>query len=87
VAAPGYPGRPQGGLAVEGVEDARQVGCLVFHAGTARRPGDGRLVTAGGRVLGVTALGPDLASARTRAYDGVGRISFTGMHHRTDIAA
>ena len=57
----------------------------VFHAGTARR-GD-RLVTAGGRVLGVTALGDDLADARARAYAAADLISFDGMQLRRDIAA
>ena len=57
----------------------------VFHAGTALR-GD-RLVTAGGRVLGVSALGDDIADARTRAYAAVELIAFDGMQHRTDIAA
>jgi phosphoribosylamine---glycine ligase len=55
----------------------------VFHAGTARR--DGRLVTAGGRVLGVTAVAGDMERAIDRAYEAVGRIRFEGMHFRTDI--
>ena len=59
-------------------------GVTVFHAGTARR--DGRVVTAGGRVLAVSALGKGLAEARDRAYEAASRISFEGMHHRTDIA-
>jgi phosphoribosylamine--glycine ligase len=58
---------------------------LIFHSGTAVR--DGQLVSAGGRVLGVTALGPDLAAARRRAYDAVATIHFEGMHARTDIGA
>ena len=58
----------------------------VFHAGTARRPGTGGVVTAGGRVLGVTALGATLAEARARAYAAVGAIAWPGMQHRTDIA-
>jgi phosphoribosylamine---glycine ligase len=58
----------------------------VFHAGT-RREADGRLVTAGGRVLNVTARGTDVADARARAYDAVGRIRWEGAHHRTDVAA
>jgi phosphoribosylamine--glycine ligase len=57
----------------------------VIHAGTALV--DGRLVTAGGRVLGVTAVGSDVADARDRAYDAVSRISFPGAHWRTDVAA
>jgi len=57
----------------------------VFHAGTRRE--NGKLVTAGGRVLGVTALGPNLAAARETAYAAVSRIGFDGAHFRRDIAA
>jgi phosphoribosylamine--glycine ligase len=57
----------------------------VTHAGTAER--DGEIVTAGGRVLNVTALGPTPATARDRAYDAARRISFDGMQIRSDIAA
>jgi phosphoribosylamine--glycine ligase len=86
VAAAGYPAAPRTGDAVEGVEDAEALeGVDVVHAGTRRD--DGRLVTAGGRVLAVTATGPDLAAARARAYEGVARIRIEGAHHRTDIAA
>ena len=56
----------------------------MFHAGTARAP-DGRIVTAGGRVLAVCALGWGLEEAASRAYAAAGRISFRGMHHRKDI--
>ena len=66
---------------VEAAEARR--GVQVFHAGTATR--DGRLVTAGGRVLGVTAVGDNLDSAIAAAYGAVGEISFEGMHYRTDI--
>jgi phosphoribosylamine--glycine ligase len=58
-------------------------GVCVFHAGTAER--DGKLVTAGGRVLGVTATAPALAQAVERAYQAVGRIRFDGLHYRRDI--
>jgi phosphoribosylamine--glycine ligase len=57
----------------------------VLHAGT--REDDGRVVSAGGRVLSVTATGSDLAKARDRAYRAVDRIGLDGGHHRTDIAA
>jgi phosphoribosylamine--glycine ligase len=57
---------------------------LVFHAGT-RRDGDGRIVTAGGRVLTVVGRGPDLAAARARAYAGAAVITFPGRHYRDDI--
>jgi len=56
----------------------------VFHAGTERR--DGRIVTAGGRVLAVSAVGPSLAAARDRAYEAAKRITFEGAHYRSDIA-
>jgi phosphoribosylamine---glycine ligase len=58
----------------------------VIHAGTDVDE-DGRLVTAGGRVLAVTAVGTDVADARTKAYAGVGAITIEGSQHRTDIAA
>jgi phosphoribosylamine--glycine ligase len=58
---------------------------VVFHAGTAER--EGRVVTAGGRVLAVSGLGATLAEARARAYEACARISFEAMHRRGDIAA
>jgi phosphoribosylamine-glycine ligase len=58
---------------------------VVFHAGTASA--DGQLVTSGGRVLGVSATGPNLGAARAKAYEGVGRIAFEGAQYRRDIAA
>ncbi len=86
MASAGYPDTPRKGDVITGVEDAESVqGVDVIHAGTAER--DGRLVTAGGRVLAVTAVGDDVADARSRAYDAVGRIHFDGAQHRTDIAA
>ncbi len=81
----GYPGRYPTGLAIDGVETGAPGDVQVFHAGTAER--DGRLVTAGGRVLGVTATGRDVRDATSRAYDAVARIRFDGMHYRRDIAA
>ena len=56
----------------------------MFHAGTTEV--NGRVVTAGGRVLAVSALGPTLGEARTRAYEACGRLSFDGMQYRSDIA-
>jgi len=86
-AAEGYPGHPRTGDVVEGLDDARAVqGVTVYCAGVAAGA-DGRLVTAGGRVLAVTGTGASLAQARQRAYDGIGRVSWAGMHRRTDIAA
>ena len=73
------------GTPIDGVEDAKASGALVFHAGTAER--SGRLLTNGRRILNVTGVGVDVAAARAAAYEAVGRISFAGMHYRTDIAA
>jgi phosphoribosylamine--glycine ligase len=85
LAAPGYPGSVTLGGVIEGVEEAgRAPDVLVFHAGTRRRD-DGRLVTSGGRVLGVTALGDSIGAAVERAYDAVGQIRFPGMQYRRDI--
>jgi phosphoribosylamine--glycine ligase len=85
LASRGYPGEHRTGLEITGLDAAAEMEDVeVFHAGTARR--DGKVVTAGGRVLAVSALGTDLGRARSRAYDAVGRISFEGMHYRTDIA-
>lgn len=84
LAAPDYPQRNDVGTPIEGVRDAEATGALVFHAGTAMR-GDA-LVTNGGRILNVTGVGQDLASARTAAYEGAEKISFEGMRYRTDIA-
>ncbi|MGH2662005.1 MAG: phosphoribosylamine--glycine ligase [Actinomycetota bacterium] len=85
LASGGYPGPHRTGIEVRGLEEAGKTDkAVVFHAGTGRR--DGRVVTAGGRVLAVSALGTDLAEARRRAYEACARISFEGMHHRTDIA-
>jgi phosphoribosylamine---glycine ligase len=84
VAASGYPDAPERGDAITGLDDLDEGDDLVvFHAGTERRGSE--LVTAGGRVLGVTALGADLAAARRRAYEAIARIQFRGMHFRRDI--
>jgi phosphoribosylamine--glycine ligase len=70
---------------VAGIEDAQSLGdVVVFHAGTKEQ--DGSVVTNGGRVLGVTALGADIAAAKTRAYDAVDRITFDGAYCRRDIS-
>ncbi|HTM21926.1 MAG TPA: phosphoribosylglycinamide synthetase C domain-containing protein, partial [Kofleriaceae bacterium] len=85
-AAGGYPAAPRTGDPIMGI-DAAESGedVVVFHAGTATQAG--RLVTAGGRVLGVTALGADVDAARARAYAAVDRIHFEGMQYRRDIGA
>jgi phosphoribosylamine--glycine ligase len=84
LAARDYPAGGDSGTPIQGVENAEAAGALVFHAGTARR-GD-RLVTNGGRVLNVTALGPTIDEARERAYARCSEISFHGMRFRRDIA-
>jgi phosphoribosylamine--glycine ligase len=84
LASAGYPESSSKGDAIGGLQEAAEL-AEVTHAGTGER--DGQLVTAGGRVLNVTALGPTPAAARERAYDAAGRISFEGMQLRTDIAA
>lgn len=82
MAAPGYPGSYPKGLPISGLDNFPEE-LFLFHAGTAVE--DGQLVTSGGRVLGVTARGDDLAEAVGRAYDGVSRIEFEGAHYRNDI--
>jgi phosphoribosylamine--glycine ligase len=87
LAAAGYPTAPRGGDPVDGLEVAGVLdGVTVLHAGTALDV-QGRLVTAGGRVLGVVGTGPTASGARDRAYAGVDVISWEGMQHRRDIAA
>jgi phosphoribosylamine--glycine ligase len=83
MASGGYPGAFQPGKEIFGVDEAEETGAKVFHAGT--RFAEGRLVTAGGRVLGVTAGGEDLPTAIDNAYRAVARIQFEGMHYRRDI--
>ena len=83
LASGGYPGSYATGVPITGIEAAQALGAQVFHAGTALK--EGRLVTAGGRVLSVTATGPSLADAIRRAYEAVKQIRFDGMHYRRDI--
>jgi phosphoribosylamine--glycine ligase len=83
----GYPSTPRTGDVITGIEEARGVaGAEVLCAGVATGD-DGRLVTAGGRVLDVVGRGPDAATARRQAYVALSHISWPGLHHRTDIAA
>jgi phosphoribosylamine---glycine ligase len=84
LASRGYPASASKGDAIEGLDDAEAAGAQVFHAGTAEI--DGRIVTAGGRVLNVTALGEGPAEARERAYAAAGEIRFDGLQMRSDIA-
>ena len=84
LAAGDYPDAPATGVPVEGIDAAEAAGALVFHAGTAYA--SGRLVTAGGRVLNVTALGESIGDARERAYRAVAHIELPGVQYRHDIA-
>lgn len=81
MASGGYPGAYKTGYPIDGLD---QPGVIVFHAGT-KADAQGRVITAGGRVLGVTALGDTLTEAIDRAYDAVSRIHFQDCHYRKDI--
>lgn len=83
LASAGYPEAPKLGDAITGIAEAEATGATVFQAGTKERNGD--LVTAGGRVLGVTAGGESLPEAIDRAYAAAARVRFDGMHYRKDI--
>ncbi len=83
LASGGYPGKYPTGIEITGIGEAEAMGATVFHAGT--RLQDGRLLTAGGRVLGVTTTGGDLNSAIAASYKAADRIRFEGMHLRRDI--
>jgi len=86
MASGGYPGSYEKGKEITGLEKASEMDAvMVFHAGTAAD--NGKFVTNGGRVLGVTALGADVKSAIARAYEAVGTIHFEGAHYRKDIGA
>jgi len=85
LASTGYPGKYEAGKVISGLEDAAKMeGVQVFHAGT--KLADGKIITAAGRVLAVTALGSTIAEARHRAYEAVSVIQFDGCHYRRDIA-
>ena len=83
MAAPGYPASYEKGLPIDGIELAAEAGCLVFQAGTQKA--DQQLVSAGGRILAVAALGEDLAAALEQAYAGIAKITIPGAHYRRDI--
>ncbi len=86
IASGGYPDSYEKGFPITGIEEAEKVeGVVVFHAGT--KIENGQLVTAGGRVLSVSAVGTTLKGALDRAYEAVGKIHFEGMHFRRDIGA
>lgn len=84
-ASAGYPGDYDTGIPISGIREAEAMGCRVYHAGT--RISDGKLVTAGGRVLSVTGTGADLRQALDRAYEGLTAIAFEGIQYRTDIGS
>lgn len=84
MASGGYPGKYETGKVIHGLDRATAAGALVFHAGTSSGPG-GSIVTSGGRVLGVTAVGKTLAAARGVAYNAVREIRFDGAQYRSDI--
>ena len=84
LASGGYPGHYEKGQEIHGLADAEAMGALVFHAGTAMK--DGRLVTNGGRVLGVVGRGADISSAVDAAYAAAAKISFKDAYYRKDIA-
>lgn len=84
MASGGYPEKYNTGYEITGIEEAeRDINTVVFHAGTKRE--NGKYYTAGGRVLGVTSLESNLEAAIKKAYEGVSKISFEGMHYRKDI--
>ena len=84
LASGGYPGHYEKGQEIHGLADAEAMGALVFHAGTAMK--DGKLVTNGGRVLGVVGRGADISSAVDAAYAAAAKISFKDVYYRKDIA-
>jgi phosphoribosylamine--glycine ligase len=86
-ASEGYPSTPRTGDAIEGLDAARAVEGVTVLAAGVKAGDDGRLVTAGGRVLNVIGRGPDAATARARAYEAIGHVAWPGEHHRSDIAA
>jgi phosphoribosylamine---glycine ligase len=85
LAAKGYPGKYPKGDVIEGLDKVKQMdGVTVFHAGTSFN--ENRVVTNGGRVLGVTAIGEDIGAAKDKAYEAINHLHFNGMHYRRDIA-
>jgi len=85
MASGGYPGSYEKGKLISGLDEAEEMdNVVVFHAGTAEK--DGNIITAGGRVLGVTALGDTVQQAKKTAYNAVDKIKFDGAYCRRDIA-
>ena len=84
LASGGYPEQYTTGYPIAGMEEAEKLGAVLFHAGTKFNE-KGQIVTAGGRVLGVTAMGENLDKAIANAYKAVKKVHFENMHYRTDI--
>ena len=85
MASGGYPGSYEKGKKITGIDQAEKLtDVVVFHAGTAKNNDD--IVTAGGRVLGVTAMGQTIEDAKKRAYEAVEKIQFEDAYYRRDIA-
>ena len=85
MASGGYPEKYAKGIEMKGLDEKGQIdGCFVYHAGT-KLSDDGKFLTNGGRVIGVTARGENLESALAKAYEGVSKISFENAHYRKDI--
>lgn len=84
MASKGYPGSYEKGKVIKGLDEAKNAGHLVFHAGTSEK--DGEIVTSGGRVLNVVDIANDIKEAKDKAYEGVALIKFDGAFNRSDIA-
>jgi len=84
ISSEGYPGKYTTGVEINGLKDRFDDGVYIFHAGTAMK--EDKLITAGGRVLNVVALGKDILEAKERVYEAIPRIQFNGMYFRRDIA-
>jgi phosphoribosylamine--glycine ligase len=83
IASKGYPDAPTTGYEVRGLSDITDDDVIIFHAGT--QSANGRVVTAGGRVLSVVGIGSDVETARARSYEAITEIEFTGKQFRSDI--
>jgi phosphoribosylamine--glycine ligase len=86
LASKGYPGEPRRGDPITGLDEARELGALVFHAGTVGRP-QGGFGTSGGRVIAVVGRGPDIGAARDGAERAAEAVTWDGVQRRHDIAA
>lgn len=83
LASGGYPEKYETGFEIQGIENAERSGVIVFHAGT--KKADGKILTAGGRVLNITAVGSTFEEVRQKVYEAVSKIRFENMHYRKDI--